>query len=290
MSSPNVTTGLLAALGVIFVWSGFIVFSRAGVVSGLTPADVVTLRFAVAGLITLPFALAWWPRHLSLGIQALLTLCGPGFLYSLLMFTGLAKTSAAYGGVFSNGSLPIFTMLLVLAVSGERPSRPHLIATGVIVTGAILLGWRGMAESGPDVVTGVALFLTASAILSVYIWGVRRWQLTPRQALAVVNIPNAVIFLPLWWLALPSTMAEAEPLTVLLQALFQGLGPGFLALILFSMAAYHLGPGPTSAVSDSVPATAALLAIPVLGEVPQPLEWAGIAVVTIGLGMLLRAR
>ena len=290
MTAPNLTTGLLAAIGVIFIWSGFIVFSRAGVVSGLTPGDIVALRFAVAGLITLPFAWAWWPRHLSFGTQALLALCGPGFFYSMLMFTGLAKASAAYGGVFSNGSLPIFTMILVLLVSGERPSRPHLIATGVIVTGAALLGWRGMAESGPDVATGIALFLTASAILSVYIYGVRRWQLTPRQALAVVNIPNAVIFLPLWWLALPSTMAGAEPLTVLLQALFQGLGPGFLALILFSLAAYHLGPGPTSAVSASVPATATLLAIPVLGEIPAPIEWAGIAVVTVGLGMLLRAR
>lgn len=34
----NRTLGLAAALGVLVIWSGFIVFSRAGVQTALTPA------------------------------------------------------------------------------------------------------------------------------------------------------------------------------------------------------------------------------------------------------------
>ena len=43
-------------------------------------------------------------------------------------------------------------------------------------------------------------------------------------------------------------------------------------------------------IAASVPASATLLAIPALGEMPAPLEWAGIAIVTLGLGLMLRAR
>ncbi len=114
MSQPNLTTGLLAAAGILVIWSGFIVFSRAGLVSGMTPYDVAGLRFLTAGLLTLPFVYAWWPRHLSWRALAALAIAGPGAIYSLMMFAGLANASAAYGGVFANGALPGFTMLIAL--------------------------------------------------------------------------------------------------------------------------------------------------------------------------------
>lgn len=61
-------------------------------------------------------------------------------------------------------------------------------------------------------------------------------------------------------------------------------------MVCFALAAQHLGPTHTAGFSAAVPATAALLAIPVLSEIPGPLEWAGIALVTLGLLMLVRAR
>ena len=127
-------------------------------------------------------------------------------------------------------------------------------------------------------------------MIAAYIFTLKRCGVSPKQALAVVNVPNALIFLPLWLLVLPSNLGEVPMQTVLLQAAFQGLGPGFLAVIVFAIMAFHLGATPTAAVSAAVPAAAALLAIPVLGEIPTPLEWFGIATVTVGLGLLLRPR
>ncbi len=105
-----------------------------------------------------------------------------------------------------------------------------------------------------------------------------------------MNVPNAIVFLPIWYFLLPSGVADTEFTTIVFQALFQGIGPGFLAVILFALAAFHLGPTPTAGFSAVVPATAALLAIPVLGEVPSALEWVGIATVTLGLGLMMRSR
>ncbi|MEM1299683.1 MAG: DMT family transporter [Pseudomonadota bacterium] len=290
MPQPSLTKGLFAAVFILIVWSGFIVFARAGVLSGLTPYDVAGLRFLVAGTLTVPFAWRWWPRHLPWRTQAMLVLAGPGAIYSVLMFSGLANASAAYGGVFSNGALPVATMLIALAVTGTRPKTIQIFAAMVIVAGGVMVAWRGLAAGGQNVALGIALFLAASAMIATYIYSLKAFNVTPFQALAIINVPNALIYLPVWLLFLPSTL-DAVPLeTVLWQAAFQGLGPGYLAVMVFAALAFHLGATPTAAVSASVPAAAALLAIPVLGEIPSPLEWLGIATVTVGLGLLIRAR
>lgn len=288
LAVQNRNLGIASAVAILFIWSGFIVFSRAGVKTSLTVADLTALRFLVAGAMTLPFAMRWWPGHLPLPVQIVIAVSGPGAIYSMLLFFGLHEASAAYAGVFTNGSIPFFTILLMVVFAGVLPGATQLLGLAVIVAGAVLLGASGMRGGGLNIALGISLFLTASALLSVYIFGLRFWRITPRQALALVNIPNAVVFLPIWIVVLPSGLAETPISIVLFHALFQGLGPGFVAVILFALAATHLGPTATAGFSAAVPATASLLAIPVLGEIPSTLEWIGIGTVTVGLLLLVR--
>ena len=193
--------------------------------SGLTPFDLTALRFLVAGALVLPFAIAWWPRHLPLHATLSMSVFGPGALYSVLMYFGLKNSSAAYGGVFVNGTLPIFTILLGFFFARQVPSRRQLVAVLILVVGAVLIGIPGLRNGGNSVVSAVALFLAASAVLSIYFLGVKHWQVEPRQALAMVSLPNAMLFLPIWFFFLPSTIHDAPWSTVLLQAAFQGLAP-----------------------------------------------------------------
>ncbi|MEM7210448.1 MAG: DMT family transporter, partial [Pseudomonadota bacterium] len=199
-------------------------------------------------------------------------------------------TEAAYAGVFANGALPLFTMLISLMVLGERPKAIQIFGSMVIILGGTLVAWRGLDAGGPNVALGIALFLGASALIASYIWLLKHYSVTPRQALAIVNVPNTVIYLPIWLLFLPTNLTGVPIETVALQAAFQGLGPGFLAVMIFAIMAYHLGANATAGVSASVPAVAALLAVPVLGEVPTLVEWTGIAIVSAGLAIMLRAR
>jgi drug/metabolite transporter (DMT)-like permease len=279
--------GLLSGAGVFFIWSGFLVFSRAGLQSGLTPFDLTALRFLVTGALILPFTMAWWPRHLPPHATLSMSIFGPGALYSVLMYFGLKDSSAAYGGVFANGSLPIFTILLGFFFARRVPSWRQLIGVLILVAGAVLIGVPGLRSGGNSVGSAIAFFLAASAVLSIYFVGVKHWQVEPRQALALVSLPNAVLFLPVWFFFLPSTIQNAPWSTILLQAAFQGVGPGFLAVILFSISARILGPTPSAGLAAAVPASATLLAIPVLGEIPTGIEWIGIAIVTAGLVLLL---
>lgn len=286
MQISKTTIGILSGLAVIFIWSGFIVFSRAGVITKLTTYDITALRLIVAGAAVLPFCVKWWPGHLSLHAKIIMAICGPGIVYSMLMYIGLTKASAAYGGVFANGSMPIFTAALALILNKEIPSRNQMFAIAVIITGGIVLGIPGMAYGGDEIIQGILLFLAASAFLSTYIYGIKRWKLKPTEVLALVNIPNALVFLPVWYFFLPSGLDQVDLPTILFQALFQGLGPGFLAVFLIAVTTIHLGPTSMAIFSSSVPACAVLLAMPVLSEYPTPVEWAGIIIVSFGLIIL----
>jgi len=117
--APNLLVGILSGLTVIAVWSGFVVFSRAGVTGNFTAYDIAALRFGVAGLVMIPTTIAWWPRHLSLGKALLLGATGPGVIYSVLSYAGLERAPAAYAGVFSNGMLPIFTATFAYFLVGH---------------------------------------------------------------------------------------------------------------------------------------------------------------------------
>ncbi|MEM6482551.1 MAG: DMT family transporter [Pseudomonadota bacterium] len=287
---PNFRLGLLSALAVLAIWSGFLVVSRAGMQTSLTAGDITMLRFAVTGLIFLPFARAWWPRQVPFWGASLMAIVGPGALYSMLTYLGLGQTSAAHGGVFTNGAIPLFTLLVMVAVTGLWPGRVQLIALLIVMAGGVLFALPGLRISGMETALGIVLLLLASALVSIYIFCLSYWNVTPRQALVLVNVPNALLFLPLWGLFLPSGLAEADVVMIVFQAAYQALGPGVLAVVFFALSATHLGPALTAGFSAAVPVTAALLALPVLGEALTGLEWVAIGVVTLGLLLLVRAR
>ena len=71
--------GALCGLSAVCIWAAFIVVSRLGVSTSLTPWDVAAIRFAVAGIILVPYL---WRRGLALdrlgwqGVAAIAVGCG----------------------------------------------------------------------------------------------------------------------------------------------------------------------------------------------------------------------
>jgi len=282
--------GILCGLGFIIIWSGFIVFARLGVTGNLTPYDITALRFLVGSLVTLPFVILHWPRQLSFGKISLLALTGPGAIYSVLIYSGLDFSPAAFAGVFANATMPIFTALFAWVWLGDHLNKSTSVAIAVILIGAVTVAYQSFNIANVDNLTGLPFFLAGSLILAAYVVLLRLWKLTTKQTLAIINLPSAIFFLPIWFFFLPSTINSAGFDEILLQALFQGLGPSFLGLIFFTYAIQTLGPTPVAGFAAVVPATATLLAIPVLGETLNLIEWSGVIIVTIGLTLLLLKR
>ena len=109
MKHENIYAYGAACLSVV-IWAGWIILSRLGVQTALTPYDITLLRFGTAALITLPFSLTYNWKTVKWN-QVLLIALGCGFPYTMLSFFGLKTIKAANAGVLVNGMLPVLGLL-----------------------------------------------------------------------------------------------------------------------------------------------------------------------------------
>jgi drug/metabolite transporter (DMT)-like permease len=82
-----------------------------------------------------------------------------------------------------------------------------------------------------------------------------------------------------------SNLAAVDPLVVVLHALNQGLLNLILGLWLWGSAVRTLGAAEAQRFPPLIPVVGTLLAIPVLGEWPGPLQAAGVALIVGGLAV-----
>ena len=79
---------LLASSGALlmtFIWSGWIILSRSGVQTSLTPEDMTIIRYGTATLFALPFTLRYNWKRLTLW-KAVIVALGCGFPYTMFSF------------------------------------------------------------------------------------------------------------------------------------------------------------------------------------------------------------
>jgi len=276
-------TGYVASALVVVIWSFWLVISRFGASSVLTIYDLAALRYGISGLISLPLVLYFKPwRGMSLYRMVVLSaILGP--VYILTVFAGFLFAPVAHAGVFMNGFLPIFSILLGWGLFATRPLRLQAVGAVIILLGAVVL----TANSGEllllDGWKGDALFLIGAAFFASYLVLSRRWQVKTTQVLLCGAVINGLFFIPIWALFLPSGMAQAAPDMLLLQMIYQGLVPNLLGLILIAHAARTIGAEVTSGWLAAVPAVATVLGAGFLNETLSLLSWVGLVVLTAGL-------
>jgi drug/metabolite transporter (DMT)-like permease len=262
--------------------------SRLTASQALTPWDVAALRYGGSFLAVLPL-LAWrgLPRMAPRRLPVVLGCAGFGF--PLFAYAGYQLAPAAHGAVVMAAGLPVAVALIGRAVWRLRIGRWQALSLGAVVAGSLLLG---LVTSGvyAGAWRGDLLFLAGAVSWSVYTLLVQRWRLQALDATLLIGLGAAPLYLPVWWLALPSRMAEAPWPVVLTQGLFHGLGASVVAMLLYTRAVATIGPGPTTMIGAVVPALAALIAWPLLGEALPPLGLLAVAVVSAGmlLGVLKR--
>jgi drug/metabolite transporter (DMT)-like permease len=109
-----------------------------------------------------------------------------------------------------------------------------------------------------------------------------------------VNVCSCVIFAPIYFGLFQPNLLTASWSDVLFQGVVQGIGVAILGLYFYAEAVRRLG-APRAAVFGALtPGLAALLGIPLLGEIPSPATVIGIVLVTLGVmlvgGVLSRRR
>lgn len=279
----NRVLGVAAGIVVVFIWSGWLIVSKVGAESELTIFDMAALRFGISAVIALPIVVYFkpWKSMPIHRIAALAVLAG--IPYVLISYAAFTLAPAAYGGVFMTGVLPAMTLALAWLWLGERPRYLQYAGTVLIVLGTILAAIDADNTAASQAWIGALLFLVAGFIFSVYLVLNRLWQVSTLQVLLSLSVVSGLIYMPVWFLFLPSAMAETAPSQILLQAAYQGLLPNLIGLNLLAFAVRNVGPSVTAAIMSAVPGLGAILALLLLGEVLGTTTWLGILVLSLGI-------
>lgn len=274
--------GLIAAFFTICIWTGFILVSRYGGKGVLTGWDVTALRFGVGSLIALMFL----PRVTLPPFRVILLFSTFGGIgYSVAVYAGFRLAPAAHAAVLLPGSLPFATALLAWLWLRHKPSPAQqtaliLVFVGIALTAADTF-FHGAHLTRMQML-GDLLFLCGSCSWAGFTLLLRRYPMPPLTAAVTTILGSAILYLPVWWLFLPSTLAQAPLAEIAMQAAYQGILVVFIAMLLYTFAARRLGPQTLTLLMAVVPGVSAVAAVPVLGEPISLLTLAGLGAVTVG--------
>jgi drug/metabolite transporter (DMT)-like permease len=261
--------------------------ARAGVLAGLTPGDMILMRFGVSGLLLLPFWIgAGLPDLAGIGWRravVLTLLAGPGF--ALMQTGGYAFAPLAHGAVIHPASVTIISTGIAAVLLKERLSGAHLIGAVLVIGGIVLISWQGLhAAVGADSWIGDLLFFTSAVIWACFTVLVRHWRLHAIRTIAVVSFLSLVVMLPGYFAWYGMDHVRALPLGAMaVQALVQGFVQGVLAITAYSQAIRVLGVSRAVLFPAMVPAVSIMIGIPIVGELPNTVQIAGLLLVTAGL-------
>jgi drug/metabolite transporter (DMT)-like permease len=280
----GIGVGLVAAsIGALYT-----VFARWGIGHGMDATDMTFLRFAVAGLVTLPVLIymvrldvaafiAKWRAWLSASLLA-----GP--LFGLLMFTALQWAPASHAAVFPFTAMSVMGTLMAALFLGDRLTLRKVSGIAVVVTGLVILSGLELSSMSGKALVGDALFIAAGTLWAGFGIVMRKNQLNPLTATSVISFAALVTYVPLYLSFVGLERLWATPTSVVwIELLIQGLIAGAGTLYTYSKMVSLLGPARAAVFPALAPGIAALLAWPVLDHVPTGTELTGLIVSIAGL-------
>jgi drug/metabolite transporter (DMT)-like permease len=219
-----------------------------------------------------------WPRGLTL-----LMVGGPVFAW--LQFAGYRYAPLAHGAIINPSTVAILGTIAAAVFLKERMSVHHLAGTASVIGGIVLLGWdRGADRTDQHAWIGDLMFLASAVLWACFTVLLRYWRLSAVRAVAVVSVLSTIILLPVYAISgeLRSLLATSSSVLVT-QGLVQGVLQGSVGTTAYSHAIRVLGVSRAVLFPASIPALAILLGIPLIGERPSAIQFAGLGVVTAGL-------
>lgn len=279
-------SGYAAAVVTVLIWAAYPVATRAGVTGSFSPEELMVLRFGVGAMLFLPYlALQFrairsdaWARGVPLTLFQ-----GAGM--AALVIYGLQYAPANHAAALGPGVAPAWAALFGFLLFSKRPSARTIAGATLCALGVIGLAMWSASAALPQVLTGDAMFLAASALGALYVLQMRDWGVNAIQAAAVVTLYSALIIVPWHLWSASSALWHVTRSELLWQVLWQGALIGCVALVALNHAITRLGPERSVSLVALVPALSAVLGMLFLAEIPTPVEIAAILAISAGVSI-----
>jgi DME family drug/metabolite transporter len=244
-----------------------------------SPVAVGTIRILLGGLLLAIIAAGSgrptspWPAYV-IGAMAVAG-------YQASFFAAVDRSGVALGTLVAIGSGPVFTGLVALVASGERPVPRWYPATGLAVVGCGLL----LAPGGDSELDAVGLVLALGAGLSYAVYTVAAKAVLDRgvpgpTVMATFFLGGAILLLPSLLVADTDGLVSGRGIAM---EVWLGVGTTAVSYVLFSAGLQRLRASTVATLSLTEPLTAALLGVIVLGERPGVIAALGALVLLSGL-------
>ena len=287
LSRAGYLQGAAWGLFAIAIWVGWILLTRFGVTTSLSPYDITALRFACAGLLLAPvvFRQGWGLGRVGTK-KWLIIVCCAGAPYVLIASSGLQFAPAAHAGALIPGTMPLWAALLAMFCLKEKIAGIRKLGLMLIPLGIVIFVGAGLTDFASGNWRGHLLFLAAAiswASFTVAMRSAGQSGFTPLQAAAVVSVVSALVYLPVYLLFLPHRIIDAQPGAIVTQTIYQGIFVSIISLFAYARSVSILGASLGASFASLVPVLAMLTAIPLLGEWPKASDYIGIAAITFGV-------
>jgi len=282
--AKGIAVGLVAAsIGALYT-----VFARWGMAHGLSSPDLTVLRFGVAGILMLPVMVVACRRDVAQfttrwRVWALVALLA-GTPFGLLMFGALQFAPPSHAAVFPFTAMSVMGMVLGAVVLGDRMTVRRIAGIAVVLTGLVLVSGVEASSLTLRASIGDAMFLAAGTLWAGFGIVLRKHRLDPLLATSVISISALFTYVPAYfWFTGGQGLVLAAPFVFWTEVLVQGVIAGAGTLYTYSKMVSLLGPSRAAVFPALAPGLAALMAWPVLGHVPEPMETMGLVLVMTGL-------
>lgn len=282
--TPRLAT--LAMLGAVVIFGANFAISRFGTKHGLSAEDLVALRFGTAILVLLPLFLrrgvktcagVGWGRGIALAFTS-------GAPMNLLMNTGLTYAPAAHGSALGPGTVTVVGVVYSIVISRIVPPALTQVGLALVLAGLAAVALAGAASGSANVVFGDICFFLTGLLWGFYPVLTHRWRIDPMTGAAICAVLSLPYVVGYFTLGHPNLL-RADPWLVLGQALFQGVINTIIGLWLWGSAIRVVGMSRTQLYPPLIPVVGALMAVPILGEVPGPIQTIGVVLIVGGLGL-----
>ncbi len=287
MSKPTPSDyirGALYGLAAVGIWVSWIITVRLGIKTSLEPLDITAIRFAVAGLILLPYLLK---KGLAVdrlgGVGLAAVLLGGGAPMVLSSYGGLLFAPSAHAASLYTALIPLYVAIVAAVVLGEAFTAARRIGLVLIVAGVVGIVWGAGATIGSPQNIGHAMFIVAGLMWAGYTVAMRKAGLGGLHVAAIAAVGSLITYVPFYAVVVGPRMFAAPWHDLVLQAFVHGILVAIVSFVCIGRAVSILGASNGSAFAALAPVITAIVAIPILGEWPVTSDWIAMVLISAGV-------